>query len=87
MGPAERPGVVIDAHFSPAIGHSVAMAMLDVAFAHSGVDRYAIRGAPVRTISPPFVNNLSMYVNPQRDSFNTRDAVRFPGSARSAPTP
>ena len=79
----ERPvGSVLAAGFSSVLGSWVAVAVLDIAYAHAGIDRYAVaRGearVPVRTAAPPLLNNRSLYVSPQRHTFAEREATAFP---------
>jgi aminomethyltransferase len=80
-------GRVLDASVSLTTGVPIAVALLELPYAHSGVDRYAVvreSAAPIalRTVSPPFVHNRSMFVNPQRHSYAERHEIRFPGSVR-----
>ena len=76
-------GAVLDAERSLTLGDSVGLALLDLPYAHSGIDRYTANGAPLRTVSAPFVNNLSSYVNPQRHSYAARHEIAFPGADRT----
>jgi aminomethyltransferase len=75
-------GTILHAGSSSMRGDWVGIALLDRAFAHAGVDRYAITRAgvssPIRTVAPPVVNNRSLYVSPQRHSFQTRREDAFP---------
>jgi aminomethyltransferase len=75
-------GAILHAGFSPLRGDWVAAALLDSPFAHAGVDRYELAhgGArsPLRTATPPVINNRSLYVSPQRHSFQTRLEHAFP---------
>jgi len=78
----QRIGQVANAAFSFARQDWVGLAFLDWAYAHSGIDRYAVvhqgRPVPVRTMSPPVLNNRSLYVDPQRHSYRTRAEVVVP---------
>ncbi|MBX3190204.1 MAG: aminomethyltransferase family protein [Labilithrix sp.] len=78
-----RVGVMLDAGPAPTIGGFVGLALLDAAYAHAGVDRYAVRGARARTFSPPAINNRSQFVNPQKHSYATRHEIAFPPAART----
>ena len=69
-------GAVLDAGASSA-GDHVGVALLDRPYAHSGIDRYRVRGERVRTASPPLVKNLSLAVNPQRHAYATRHEIPF----------
>jgi glycine cleavage system T protein (aminomethyltransferase) len=75
---AARIGTVVNAGWSELLGAWVGTAMLGVAFAHSGVDRYQVGGRPLRTITPPALLNRSLVVNPQRHSYRTKDMDVFP---------
>jgi glycine cleavage system aminomethyltransferase T len=81
-------GTVLRAARSVTLGDHVAIGLLDVAHAHSGIDSYTVAHAgavvPVRTVSAPFVNNRSLFVNPQRHAFARRAEIAFP-SLRHAP--
>ncbi len=78
----ERIGVVIRGERSVTLGDEIGIALIDRSFAHSGIDVFRIGDVPVRTVSPPFVNNLSLYVNPQQHTWATRHEVAFPGAER-----
>jgi hypothetical protein len=57
--------------------------LIDRAHAHSGIDAYVARGPDgsevrVRTVSPPFVVNLSLLVEPQRHSYQRRHEIKPP---------
>jgi aminomethyltransferase len=68
-----RIGRIVNAGFSAALGRFVGLALLDIAWACSGLDcLVARRGAgtaPLRTVSPPFLHNLSLEVSPQSHSY------------------
>lgn len=79
----EEPiGTVLRAARSVTLGDHLAIGLLDVAHAHSGIDSYTVAHAgdvvPVRTVSAPFVNNRSLFVNPQRHTFARRAEIAFP---------
>lgn len=85
-------GKVLWAERSITLGEHVGVGLLEQAYAHSGIDRYAVRHggveAPIRTVSAPFVNNLSLFVHPQRHTYARRAEIPFPGAARPrAPAP
>jgi glycine cleavage system aminomethyltransferase T len=75
-------GTMLHGAFSPLRGDWVALALLELPYAHAGIARYVARGAggavPIRTVSPPLCNNRSLYVSPQRHAFRTRDRDVFP---------
>jgi acyl carrier protein len=81
-------GRVLRARRSPVVGLVVCMLLLEAPFAHAGIERYALRTRdgdhPVRTVSPPVVQNRSLFVNPQRHSYLTRDEDQFPPLAALA---
>ncbi|MEP7120096.1 MAG: glycine cleavage T C-terminal barrel domain-containing protein [Byssovorax sp.] len=78
----EPIGTVLRAARSVTRGDHVAIGLLDVDHAHSGIDSYTALHAgavvPVRTVSAPFVNNRSLAVNPQRHAFARRAEIAFP---------
>ncbi|MFO0587320.1 MAG: hypothetical protein U0441_07270 [Polyangiaceae bacterium] len=79
-----RIGEILSAGESPLAKAHVALALLDRPFAVAGIDRFAVKpsagGDPVsiRTVSPPVLNNRSLYVNPQRHAYATRDRDKMP---------
>ncbi len=78
----EPIGTVLRAARSVTLGDHVAIGLLDLAHAHSGIDSYTVVHAghivPVRTVSAPFVNNRSLFVNPQLHAFARRAEIAFP---------
>jgi glycine cleavage system aminomethyltransferase T len=78
---AARIGLVLDAVRSPMLRAHVGSALLDMPYAHSGIARFRLgpsSDAPaLRTASPPFIANRSLFINPQRHSYATRDEIRF----------
>lgn len=56
------------------------VAVLDMPWANAGLE-YAIDDRPARTVSAPFVLNNSLFVNPQRHSWDTRDEIELPSGA------
>jgi aminomethyltransferase len=78
----EPIGTVLRAARSVTLGDHVAIGLIDLAHAHSGVDSYTAHHAgtvvAVRTVSAPFVNNRSLSVNPQRHTFARRAEIAFP---------
>lgn len=79
---ADRPiGRVLVAEVSPILGRAVGLALLDRAYAHAGIDRYAVRGpvaVPIRTVSPPLLENRSLHVRAQRHSWFGTTPADFP---------
>jgi hypothetical protein len=56
----------------------VALCLLDLALSAPGVDLQAEGGASLATVSPPVLANRSLFVNPQRHAWATRDRDQFP---------
>ncbi|MCB9684862.1 MAG: hypothetical protein H6735_07490 [Alphaproteobacteria bacterium] len=54
-----------------------ALAVLDLPWAQSGMT-FEVDGRPATTRSAPFVTNRSLFVNPQRHSWATRDEIELP---------
>lgn len=73
-------GHVLDAHRCEALGVWVAMALIELAYAYAGIDRYTVNGQSVRTTSAPFVDNLSLHVNPQKHAYARRAEIPFRGA-------
>ena len=61
-------------------GDGVALALVDVAWAHPWIDGFAVSPGrtPARSVTPPLANNHSLHVNPQQHSYATRDEIPFP---------
>ena len=81
-------GRVVNAGASPARGDWVALALLDVAWAHPGIGFTVRRGpdeVPARSVSPPVLNNRSLHVSPQLHSYATRGQYAFPPLPRTSP--
>jgi glycine cleavage system aminomethyltransferase T len=75
-------GEITRAAYSSARGEFFASALLDRELAHGGIDRFEVRGARVRTAAPPLLDNRSLYVDPRRHSYRTRDEIAFGSLAR-----
>lgn len=78
-------GRVVNAGWSAPRGEWIANALVSRELAHSGVDGFGLAGAarraPLRTVSPPVLDNRSLYVHPQRHGYLTRGDVRWPAIA------
>jgi glycine cleavage system aminomethyltransferase T len=78
-------GRVVNAGHSPLRGDWVVLALLDRDLAHAGLAGLTVRrdGAEVavRTTTPPVIDNLSLFVQPQRHSYHTRAEHPLPGQA------
>lgn len=68
----EIVGHVLVAGYSPARGDCVGKALLNEPYWHAGLDAFQVGGIPLKTISTPAINNLSLKVSPYRHSFHTR---------------
>jgi glycine cleavage system aminomethyltransferase T len=75
-------GRLLNAGYSPLRGDHVGMALIELPFAHPGIDRYTLETdagrLPLRTVSPPVIHNRSLVVDPRRHSYRTRAADAFP---------
>lgn len=76
-------GEVTRAAFSHARGEWIASALVPRALAHGGIDRWRLGGTSARSVAPPLVDNRSLYVDPRRHAYRTRDEVRFPPLVRA----
>jgi hypothetical protein len=58
----------------------VALALMDVEYAYPGIPDLHVgaEGASARSVTPPVVNNRSLYVNPQVHSYASRHDDDFP---------
>jgi glycine cleavage system aminomethyltransferase T len=79
----ERPvGDLLAAARSPTLDAWLGIALLDAALAHPGLSDFAVAREkariPLTTISAPPINNRSLFVDPQRHTYRTRDRDRFP---------
>lgn len=81
-----RVGRLVNSGWSTARGDCVALALLDLAWAHSGLRGFAVphdgAAVPARSVSPPTLNNRSLFVSPQLHSYGTRSEIAFPPLAR-----
>lgn len=81
-------GTVLRATSSATLGETIGAALLDATLAHPGIDAVArdpggsAPDRPLCTVSAPFVNNLSLYLDPQRHSYATRAELAYPGPRR-----
>jgi glycine cleavage system aminomethyltransferase T len=75
-------GGLLNAAPSPSRGDHLGLALIDLAYACSGLGGFHVETekdrVPVRTISPPAIHNRSLFVNPQLHSYFTRHTVDFP---------
>jgi glycine cleavage system aminomethyltransferase T len=77
-------GQIVSAGFSPVRDDWVALALLDAEYAYPGIGdfRVGMETAIARSVSPPVINNRSLYVNPQVHSYATRHETDFPALKR-----
>jgi len=78
-----RPvGEIVNAGFSAVRGDWVGMALIETGLAYPGIDFAVSTGdgatRPVRSVSPPVLNNRSIYVSPQMHSFAARGELEVP---------
>ncbi len=72
-------GKVLIAEQSATLDLPIGMGLIELPCAYSGIDRFVAGEVAVRTVSPPYVNNLSLYVDPRRHGWATRDEVVYSG--------
>lgn len=86
MGEDGVIGRVVNAGWSDVLGEWAALALLDIAWAHPGIDALTISGAAgsaaARTVSPPLLMNRSLAVSPQLHSWFTRHEHAMPPLVR-----
>lgn len=79
-------GRVVNAGFSSTLDCWVALGLIDLRWAHPGIEAFRVRGAQgevgARSVSPPLVNNRSLHVSPQIHSYATRHEFTFPPLSR-----
>ena len=75
----EPIGEIVNADFSPIREDWVGLALLDIEYAFPGIAtlRIGTESTPARTVSPPVINNRSLYVNPQVHSYVSREEDGF----------
>jgi glycine cleavage system aminomethyltransferase T len=69
-------GRMLSAEPSPTRGDVLGIALIEVPYSHPGLGLLAIdgRATRARVVSAPAVDNLSLYIDPQRHSYHTRAA-------------
>ena len=77
----ERIGSVINAGNSPVRGQWIGVALVDREMSHVGIE-FTVNGTTVHSVSSPTVNNRSVYIDPQRHSYVTRQGATFPPLVR-----
>ncbi|HLL22930.1 MAG TPA: hypothetical protein VK427_12410, partial [Kofleriaceae bacterium] len=78
-------GRVLHARFSPTRGEYLGIALVDIGVAYAGLRGFRAGETPLRTIASPAVNNRSLYVDPQRHTFSSRDTTAWPPLVRGVP--
>ncbi|MCP4600510.1 MAG: aminomethyl transferase family protein [Proteobacteria bacterium] len=75
-------GTIVNAGWSGVRGDFVGMALIEVDLAYPGLKCFTAGvgdgAVPVRTVSPPVIDNRSLFVNPQLHTYKTRDDFDFP---------
>ena len=75
-------GRIVNAGYSHIRNEWIGLALVQTDWAYPGIDRYkATRDSiliPIKTISPPFLNNRSLHVNSQIHSYHNRNEYEFP---------
>ncbi|NUP11183.1 MAG: aminomethyl transferase family protein [Polyangiaceae bacterium] len=75
-------GEVVAAAYSTIRGYHLGIAAIDRSLSCAGIHGYqrvrAGERAPVVTLAPPVLNNLSLHVSPQRHSYRDRASFVFP---------
>ncbi len=78
----ENIGYIVNANPFISGNSYIGLAMIDIPYAVSGVPLYRVESESeryaVKTISPPFVNNRSLYVDPQVHAYVDVDTISFP---------
>lgn len=78
----QRPvGRVVNAGQLPRGGGCIGLALLDLPLAHPGIQITAVTDGgelPLVTVSPPVINNRSLFIDPQQHSARTRQVDPFP---------
>ncbi len=82
----QRVGTVLNVVWSVVRGDWILLALLDRGCAVPGIDRFRVRttagAVGARSVSPPVLNNASMFISPQMHSFATRGEIRLPPLVR-----
>lgn len=69
----EIVGRILAVGYSPMRGDYVGKALLHQPYWHAGLNAFCVGDCPLKTISAPAINNLSLKVSPYRHSFHTRE--------------
>jgi glycine cleavage system aminomethyltransferase T len=75
-------GFIVNAYRFLSGNGYIGLAMLDRPYAESGIPYYntqnEAQSALICTVSPPFINNYSLVVNPQIHSYMDKDEIKYP---------
>ena len=71
-------GRLVNVGQCPLDGGWVGLALLEEAVAHPGCQGLVAGEVPLRAVSPPVINNRSLFIDPQQHSARTRREDRFP---------
>jgi len=74
----EKVGTVLEVGFSSTRGDWVGWAVLEVALAWPGIDKFRVGEGPMATCSPPVIDNRSLFVDQRKHSYRTRVESEFP---------
>ncbi len=88
----DRPiGSIVNAGYSLIRGDWVALALLELPWAQPGIARYQVvqgdHRVSVRTVSPPVINNRSLYVDPREHTYALRQEQTYPPLIDGVPDP
>jgi len=77
-------GKLVNTGYSHICRQHMALGLIETAYAHSGIIKYTAGDSDtsVLTVSPPIINNRSLYVSPQIHRYQTRDQFEFPPLAK-----
>lgn len=81
----ENVGAIVRVARSPMTGLHFGSVLLSERIAHGGIALDIEGGIRARTIAPPLLDNRSLYVDPRRHSYRTRDEIAFGPWTRHAP--
>lgn len=70
---AEPVGRVLATGYSPTRDDYVGKALIRKPYWHAGLDAFQVDNIPLKTISAPAINNLSLKISPYHHSFHTRN--------------
>jgi len=72
----------VNAGWSESRNDCVALAMMDIAWAHPGIAELTVGDTSARSVSGPVLNNRSLFVSPQMHSYATRAEIEAPPLVR-----